>query len=181
MSRIGKKPISIPDGITVTLEERKFSVKGPKGELREAIPPELAIRVENSTVFVEVKKETKATPALWGLTRALVSNMVEGVTQGFSKRLEIHGVGYRANVEGSDLVLSLGFSHPVKIFPPPGISFSVEKNMITIAGIDKQLVGETAAVIRRKKPPEPYKGKGIRYEGEVVRRKAGKKAATTTG
>jgi len=181
MSRIGKKPISIPEGVTVKVEGNRVSVKGPKGELEKEIRPEIKVEVKDKEVIVAPQKETKQTQAFWGLTRALIANMIEGVTSGFEKKLEIQGVGFRAAVEGEELVLNVGFSHPVKIKIPKEIEVLVEKSIITINGINKELVGQLAANIRKVKKPEPYKGKGIRYLGEEVRRKVGKKVATTQG
>lgn len=175
MSRIGKKPIQIPAGVTVHVAESVLSVKGPKGELAQAIHPRVSMVMEENKVMVSVKNpKLKQDKALWGLFARLAENMVQGVTEGFEKRLEINGVGYRAVAEGAKLDLSLGFSHPVKFALPQGITATVEKNIISIRGIDKQLVGETAARIRALKKPEPYKGKGIKYVGEIIRRKAGK-------
>lgn len=181
MSRIGKKPIKIPSGVEVKIEGNVVTVKGPKGELKQEVRPEINVAQENGELLITPKKETKETNAFWGLTRALLANNLKGVSEGFEKRLEIEGVGYRANLEGDNLNLQLGFSHLVKIEAPEGIKFNVEKNAITVSGIDKGLVGQTAARIRAKKPPEPYKGKGIRYAGEQVRRKLGKKAASAAG
>lgn len=176
MSRIGKKPIKIPEGVEVKIEGQKVVIKGPKGEISQEVRPEIKVSQREGEIFVSLKKETKEAKALWGLTRALLANMVQGVTEGFEKKLEIRGVGFRANLEGQDLALQLGFSHPVKIEKPEGITFSVEKNIIGISGIDKQLVGQVAAKIRSIRPPDLYKGKGVRYLGEVVRKKEGKKA-----
>lgn len=176
MSKIGKQPINIPEGVEVKIEKDKISIKGPKGELERNIVGEIKVEIKDSQIIIAPSSETKRTNALWGLTRALVFNMVKGVVEGFEKILEIEGVGYRAAVQGNKLSLTLGFSHPVEIEAPEGISFAVEKNKIKIAGIDKEAVGQTAATIRALKKPEPYKGKGIRYEGEPVRRKVGKKA-----
>ncbi|MDD3399581.1 MAG: 50S ribosomal protein L6 [Candidatus Paceibacterota bacterium] len=181
MSRIGKKPILIPQGVEIKIEGQKVTVKGPKGELSREVRPEIKVVQEDSQLVISPQKETKETAAFWGLTRALLANDIKGVTEGFVKRLEIEGVGYRAALEGQDLNLQMGFSHPVKIKAPEGITFSVEKNVIIVSGIDKGLVGQTSARIRAVKPPEPYKGKGIRYEGEQVRRKLGKKAVATAG
>jgi len=178
MSRIGKKPIEIPQDVEVKTEDQKIIVKGPKGELSQEIRPEIGILIKEGKIFVSSKKETKETKAFWGLTRSLLANLIQGVTKGFEKKLEIRGTGYRASLEGENLDLKVGFSHPVKVEKPTGIDFSVEKNIITVSGIDKQLVGEISAKIRRIRPPDPYKGKGIRYLGEVVRKKEGKKAAT---
>lgn len=179
MSRIGKKPIQIPQGVTVSITDGRISVKGPKGELLRTMHPDIVAEVNGGQILISVKRHTKQTPALWGLFRSLITNMVEGVTHGFGKKLEFEGVGYRANVEGDALLLQLGFSHPVRLPAPPGIKFSIEKNTITVTGIDKELVGDMAARIRSLKPVEPYKGKGIRYKGEVVKRKAGKKAVAS--
>lgn len=187
MSRIGKQPIKIPEKVEVKIEGRFIIVKGPKGELQQEIPAQIKTKIQdNEIVFfpVSLKKisglEGKKILANWGTIRMLVFNMIEGVVEGFEKRLELRGVGYRAALEEKKLVLSLGFSHPVEIPLPEGIEFKVEKNIIIVSGIDKQSVGQVAAQIRAKRKPEPYKGKGIRYVGEIVRRKAGKKAVTTT-
>ncbi len=177
MSRIGKKPIQIPDAVEVNIKDKEVSVKGPKGELKRTICPEVEVVKRDKEIIVSIKKETdKKAKSLWGLTRTLIFNMVQGVVEGHEKKLEIQGVGYRANMEGEDLVLLMGYSHPVKIKKPENINFTIEKNIITISGIDKELVGQIAAKIRKVRKPEPYKGKGIRYVGEVVRRKVGKKA-----
>ncbi|MBI2055793.1 MAG: 50S ribosomal protein L6 [Candidatus Sungbacteria bacterium] len=180
MSRIGKKPIAVPSGVNITFTEFEVSVKGPKGELTRVFHPFMGLKSEEGFLSVIPRKESKKTSALWGLTRSLIANMISGVTSGFEKKLDFEGVGYRANVEGDTLVLQLGFSHPVRFRAPQGIKFLVEKNSITVNGIDKELVGDTAAQVRRLRPPEPYKGKGIRYRGEVIRRKAGKKAPEGT-
>jgi len=177
MSRIGKKPIKIPEQVEIKIDNQQVIVKGPKGELSRKIRQEIQVEEKQGMVFVSQKIETKKTKAFWGLTRALIANMLKGVDQGYEKKLEIQGLGYKANLEGEDLVFQLGFSHPVKIIAVPGIKFSVDKNIITISGINKELVGQIAANIRNKKPPEPYKGKGIRYLGEIVRKKVGKKTA----
>ena len=179
MSRIGKKPIKIPEAVEVKIKDGKVNVKGPKGELNLVLRPEIKVETKEGQIFVTPQIETKQTKAFWGLTRALLQNMVKGVTESYEKKLEIEGVGYKANLEGQDLVLNVGFSHPVKIKAPDGIKFSVDKNTITVNGIDKGLVGQTAAKIKKVRPPEPYKGKGIRYAGEHIKRKVGKKAATT--
>jgi large subunit ribosomal protein L6 len=176
MSRIGKKSITIPSGVEVSLKDQEIKVKGPKGELERTIRPEIKVLVENNEIKVSPCKETKKTMAFWGLTRALLNNMVVGVSQGFEKKLQIEGVGYKALMDGQDLVLSLGFSHPVKVKAPQGVTFSVEKNIVTLSGIDIEKVTQTAASIRKVKPPEPYKGKGIRYFGEIIKKKVGKKA-----
>ena len=175
MSRIGRMPISVPEKVSVSIEERLVRVKGPKGELRQPIPEGIHVVQRDGHLVVERSSEIKRHKALHGLTRTLINNMVTGVTTGFSKTLEITGVGYRATMAGQRLNLALGFSHPVDVVPTPGITFATEgQTRIIVSGIDKQQVGETAAQIRRLRKPEPYKGKGIRYSGEVVRRKAGK-------
>jgi len=179
MSRVGKKPILIPADVEVKIEDKVVIIKGPKGELSREIRPEIKIEQKENKIFVIPQILTKKTKAFWGLTRTLIANMIKGVTEGYQKKLEIEGLGFRANLEGDNLVLQVGFSHPIKIEPPPGIKFSVEKNIITVSGSDIELVGQVAANIRKVKPPEPYKGKGIRYLGEVIRRKMGKKVATT--
>lgn len=176
MSRIGKKPIKIPSGVKISVQADKVIVEGKGGKLERTIHPFFEVALNDDMVVVGVKKKTKHSSALWGLTRSLIANMVEGVTKGFEKQLEIEGIGYRAYLEGNALVLNVGFSHPVKVQPPVGIKFKVESNTITVSGIDKELVGRVAADIRKIRPPEPYKGKGIRYREEVIRRKAGKKA-----
>lgn len=165
----------------MTETEGRVTITGPKGTLSFTLRPEVRVAAEGTVIRVQPVRETRKTAAYWGLTRAVLARMVEGVSRGFEKKLEIEGIGYRATLDGSSLVLALGFSHPVRIVPPEGISFNVEKNTIVIAGIDPVLVGDVAARIRRHRPPEPYKGKGIRYAGEIVRRKAGKKAVSTGG
>lgn len=179
MSRIAKKPILIPDGIDVKIEGLKVIVKSPKGELQKTFSPEVGIEIKEGKIFFSPRAESKKTKALMGLTRSLLFNMVKGLTEDYTKKLQIEGLGYRASVEGEDLVLNIGFSHPVKIKSPSGIKFTVEKNIITVSGADKEMVGQISANIRKVRPPEPYKGKGIRYVGEVVRRKVGKKAVAT--
>ncbi len=181
MSRVGKKPIQIPAGVEVKIEDGKISAKGPKGFISKEIPAGILVELKEKEVVVSPKSINKRNKALWGLVRMIISNMVDGVTKGFEKKLEMEGVGFRSNIQGNDLVLEVGFSHDVKVPAPEGIKYSMEKNVIVVSGIDKELVGQTAAVIRRVKPPEPYKGKGIRYQGEVIRRKLGKKAATAGG
>jgi len=177
MSRIGKKPITIPSGVEVTITPGTVKVKGPKGELSERINPEITVSQDDGTVTVTRPTDRGPHRALHGLTRSLVANMVTGVTEGFEKRLEIQGVGYRAQMKGQDLELQLGFSHPVNVKAPDGISFEVpQPTQIIVRGISKQRVGETAAQIRKWRPPEPYKGKGIRYADEYVQRKVGKRA-----
>lgn len=175
MSRIGKMPIAIPAGVEVKLNGSVVEVKGPKGQLTKELHPDMIIELEDGFIHVKRPSESKEHRSLHGLTRTLIANMVQGVTQGFSRNLEIHGVGYRAAKQGDKLVLSLGFSHPVEIVPEPGIEINVPApTRITVRGIDKELVGQTAAIIRDLRRPEPYLGKGVRYEGERIRRKAGK-------
>jgi large subunit ribosomal protein L6 len=177
MSRIGKKPIPVPEGVSVAIAPGRVTVNGPKGELAQAGSPRSEIVEEDGALSVRRPTDRGQDRALHGLTRSLVANMVQGVTDGFERRLEIQGVGYRAKLQGKALELSVGFSHPVSIQAPDGIEFEVpQPTQVIVRGIDKQLVGETAARIRRTRPPEPYKGKGIRYEGEQVRRKVGKRA-----
>jgi len=177
MSRIGNKPIEIPAGVTVDVGPGRVTVNGPKGELVQVVNRDMAITVEDGVLRVARPTDRGEHRALHGLTRSLIANMVEGVTNGFEKRLLITGVGYRAKPAGKSLELSLGFSHPVSVQAPDGIDFEVpQPTEVIVRGIDKQLVGETAAQIRRHRPPEPYKGKGVRYSDEVVRRKVGKRA-----
>ena len=177
MSRIGKKPIEVPAGVLVSVDPGRVTVSGPKGELRQQVPQRMEIAQEDGQVTVTRPTERGEDRALHGLTRTLIANMVEGVTTGFEKRLEIQGVGYRAALAGTNLELQVGYSHPVRITPREGVSFEVPvPTQIVVRGIDKQVVGQTAAEIRKVRPPEPYKGKGIRYEGEQVRRKVGKRA-----
>jgi large subunit ribosomal protein L6 len=177
MSRIGKKPIPVPTGVTVTIEPTVVRVAGPRGDLSERVSRDMEITQENGEILVKRPTDRAEHRALHGLTRSLIANMVEGVTTGFTKRLEIQGVGYRAALKGSDLELALGYSHPVPIKAPQGIEFEVpQPTRIVVKGNSKQQVGEIAAVIRKQRPPEPYKGKGIRYEGEYVARKVGKRA-----
>ena len=165
MSRIGKQPIPLPEGGRMTETEGRVTITGPNGALSFTLRPEVRVAADGTAIRVQPVRETRKTAAYWGLTRAVLARMVEGVSRGFEKKLEIEGIGYRATLDGSSLVLALGFSHPVRIVPPEGISFKVEKNTIVIAGIDPVLVGDVAARIRRHRPPEPYKGKGIRYAG----------------
>jgi large subunit ribosomal protein L6 len=178
MSRIGRKPIEVPAGVIVSIDPGRVTVSGPKGELRQQVPQRMEIsQGEGGAITVTRPTERGEDRALHGLTRTLIANMVEGVTNGFEKRLEIQGVGYRAALAGTNLELQVGYSHPVRITPREGISFEVPiPTQIVVRGIDKQVVGQTAAEIRKVRPPEPYKGKGIRYEGEYVRRKVGKRA-----
>jgi large subunit ribosomal protein L6 len=177
MSRIGKQPIAVPDGVEVTIEPELVKVKGPKGELEERVSRAMDVSQENGEILVKRPTDRGEHRALHGLTRSLIANMVEGVTNGYEKSLEIQGVGYRAQLQGSKLVLALGYSHPVEIDAPSGIDFEVpQPTRIIVRGISKQAVGEVAAIIRKQRPPEPYKGKGIRYQGEYVARKVGKRA-----
>jgi large subunit ribosomal protein L6 len=177
MSRIGKQPIAVPSGVEVNVEPGRVSVKGPRGSLAQNISPDMAVAVEDGNVTVTRPTDRGEHRALHGLTRSLVANMVEGVTNGFEKRLEIQGVGYRATLKGSSVELALGYSHPIEVQPPEGIQFEVPApTQVVVRGIDKQAVGQVAAEIRRLRPPEPYKGKGVRYQGEQVRRKVGKRA-----
>jgi large subunit ribosomal protein L6 len=177
MSRIGRKPIPVPESVTVELAPGRVAVKGPKGELAQSLSTEMTVEQADGTVTVGRPTNRGEHRALHGLTRSLIANMVEGVTDGFEKRLEIQGVGYRAQLKGKNLEMALGYSHPVLIEPPEGIEFEVpQQTEITVRGIDKQLVGQVAADIRKRRPPEPYKGKGIRYRDEHVMRKVGKRA-----
>ncbi|MDO4539904.1 MAG: 50S ribosomal protein L6 [Syntrophomonadaceae bacterium] len=178
MSRIGKQPIVLPPGIEVNIQDGAITVKGPKGTLSQAIPSGIFFEQEGGTLLVKRESDSKQHASLHGLMRALTFNMVHGVTTGFEKKLEMVGVGYRAQMQGDKLVINIGFSHPVEVEPPEGISFEVPApTRISVKGIDKQLVGNTAANIRAIREPEPYKGKGIKYEKEVIRRKAGKAGA----
>jgi large subunit ribosomal protein L6 len=176
MSRIGKKAVAIPAGVTVTLDGQAVTVKGPKGQLAWTVVDEIEVRHENNELTFTPRNDSKRARGMWGLSRTLVNNLVHGVTHGYEEVLELVGVGYRAALKGQALSMQLGYSHDVDVPPPAGITFAVPKQTeIRIAGIDKQLVGEVAARIRRLRPPEPYKGKGVRYSGEAVRRKEGKK------
>lgn len=181
MSRIGKMPIQIPEGASVALSASSVLVKGSKGELTVPIPEGIAVSPEGARVMVTRQREDRATRAIHGYVRSVLDNAVTGVTKLWTKKLELSGVGYRAATSGQSLVLTVGFSHPVMIEPPPGITLSVVEGNVLVAGIDKWLVGETAAKIRAVKPPEPYKGKGIKYQGERIRRKAGKSAKAVGG
>lgn len=178
MSHIGKQPINIEKGAEILVDEREISVKGPKGTLSWTLPKGIGLEIKEDVATVIMKKDDKNLLKFYGLTRALVANMVTGVTKGFDKKLEMAGVGYRARVDGRSLVLNVGFSHPVKIDPPEGITIQAEEGIITVSGINKQLVGDIASKIRAVRKPEPYKGKGIKYVGEKIRRKAGKAAKT---
>jgi large subunit ribosomal protein L6 len=178
MSRIGKKPIAIPQGVDVKIENTLVTVKGPKGELKLEIHPLVKVAIKDNEIILDVAdQDDKTEKSLWGLFNRLINNMVIGVTKGFEKKLEVIGVGFRVALQGQKLLLNVGFSHQVEYILPQGILGSVEKNIITLTGSDKQLLGETAAQIRRIKKPEPYKGKGIRYFGEVIKKKAGKTVA----
>ncbi len=175
MSRIGKKPISLPKGVEVKIEDNTVTVKGPRGELTQKLPADISLDISDDEILVTRPSDAKKHRAFHGLSRALVANMVEGVTNGYEKKLELVGVGYRAQMQGSKLMLTVGYSHPILIDAPEGIDFEVPAvTKITVRGIDKQLVGNTAAHIRAIRKPEPYKGKGIKYENEIIRRKAGK-------
>jgi len=176
MSRVGKQLIELPEKVEVDIRGSKVTVKGPKGDLHRSFHPDMEIKLQDGILLVERPTDQRGHRALHGLTRALLANMVQGVSEGYSKVLEIVGTGYRAEMQGEDLVLYLGYSHPIDFPAPAGISFEVPRGgrTVTVQGIDKELVGEIAARIRRQRPPEPYKGKGVRYQGEYVRRKAGK-------
>jgi large subunit ribosomal protein L6 len=177
MSRIGKMPVAIPAGVSIELDNHLVTVKGPKGELQQHLEPEITVSVADAEVKVIIAQQSKRSNALSGLYRSLLANMVKGVTEGFTKELEMSGVGHRASMQGANLSLSVGFSHPVVMTPPQHITFAVAENTkITVSGISKEAVGQVASEIRAVKPPEPYKGKGIHYAGEVIRRKAGKAA-----
>jgi large subunit ribosomal protein L6 len=177
MSRIGKRPIEIPSGVSIQVEPGRVAVTGPMGSLQQQIPARMQVAQEDGTLTVTRPTERGEDRALHGLTRTLIANMVEGVTKGFEKKLEIQGVGYRATLKGTDLELNVGYSHSVTIKPRTGVTFEVPvPTQVVVKGTDKQIVGQTAAEIRKVRPPEPYKGKGIRYEGEYVRRKVGKRA-----
>ena len=176
MSRIGKQPITVPAKVQVKIDGTSISIKGPKGELSRELPMEVTVSQEGDTLTVSRQDDSRVCRQMHGLSRSLVFNMVEGVSQGFQRKLQLQGVGYRAQVKGKDLVLNVGYSHPVEIAPPDGVQFAIEEKglVIVVSGYDKEVVGNTAAKIRAVRPPEPYKGKGIRYSNEVVRRKAGK-------
>lgn len=177
MSRIGRKPIKVPEEVKIQIEGNKIFIKGPKGEVSREFRPELEVLLKQGEILVSPKAETKNTPALWGLTRTLIANMIEGVVAGFSRQLKIEGLGYRVSLEGKDLVLQVGFTHSVKVKSAEGIDFSIEGNVITVSGFDKEKVSQTAASIRKIRKPEPYKGTGIMYVDEKVRRKLGKRMA----
>ncbi|HET9947117.1 MAG TPA: 50S ribosomal protein L6 [Patescibacteria group bacterium] len=182
MSKIGKMPIEIPAGVTVTVSGNQVAVAGTKGNVTHVVPAGIIVKVEENKVVVsQVEKTQEQTKALFGLTRALLNNIIKGLSVGFEKRLEMTGVGYRAQAAGQDLTLNVGYSHPVKIKAPAGVMFAMEGNVIVVSGSDKALVGDLAAKIRAVRPPEPYKGKGIKYVGEYIRRKAGKAAKAVGG
>lgn len=181
MSRIAKKPVIIPDGVSAQLDGDTLLINGPKGKLSLLMARDIEVDVKNDSIKVNAKNNSRRSRGISGLTRTLIQNMVSGVTEGYAKNLEMKGVGFRAEVAEKDLVLHVGFSHPVNFPIPEGIEVEVKKNIIAISGIDKQLVGETAARIRRIKPPEPYKGKGIKYSDEIIRRKVGKAAKAAEG
>ena len=180
MSRIGKKPIEIPQGVIVTVNDKEIKVVGPKGELTQFMHPEVKVEIQDGKVLVAPKTElSKKGRGLWGLYRALIANMVEGASKGFEKKLEIEGVGFKAAVDADGITLNLGFTNPVKIAKIEGVDFKVEKNVITVSGANKERVGHMAALIRIQKKAEPYKGKGIKYQGEKIRRKEGKKVVAS--
>lgn len=179
MSKIGKKPIQIPSGVDVKIDGSLMSVKGPKGELKRELPAGMEVKIENSRLTLKPKLINRESKTLWGLAGSMARNMIKGVSDGFDKVLEFQGVGYKAVVKGNGLELGLGFSHPITYTAPESITFKVEKNTITVQGIDKELVGKVAAEIRLFRKPEPYKGSGIRYKGEIIVRKAGKKAVAS--
>src|SRR4030042_1173431 len=192
MSRVGKKPILIPQGVEIKIQGNKVTVKGPKGEISKDFRPEISIEMKEDKIFVLPQKEilekkkipgrrAKQVKSLWGMTRMMIENMVKGVVSDFEKKLEIEGVGFKAEVVGQEVSLSVGFSEPVKIKIPEGLNVSVQKNAIALSGIKKDLVGQFASILRKVKPAEPYKGKGLRYQGEIIRRKVGKKVVTAGG
>ncbi len=178
MSRVGKKPIQIPKDVSIVLEDNNVKVIGPKGTLQQLIVHPINFEILDNQVFVSPKEQIKNVSAFWGLYRALLQNMITGVTEGFTKKLRIEGVGYRVSLQGQTLILNLGYSHPIEITAPEGISFEVDKNIILVKGINKELVGQISANIRSTRPPEPYKGKGVRYDDEFVRMKVGKKTSS---
>lgn len=181
MSRIGRLPVALPQGVTAEVTGHEIKIVGPKGTLEIKFPRQIEVEVKEDEVLVSLKKVTKQGSAHFGTTRALIANMVKGVSEGWSKQMELVGTGYRAEVQGNKLILTVGYSHPVEIEAPEGISFKVEKSIITIEGINRETVGQVAANIRFVRPPEPYKGKGIKYIDEIIRRKAGKAAKTVGG
>ena len=179
MSKIGQLPILIPSGVTVEIAGKTVSVNGPKGKLSITLNDLVGLKQEENNLLVSVKKETKFAKSIWGTTRKLIDNMVKGVVEGWSKQLVLVGTGYRAEVQGKTLILTVGYSHPIKIEAPEGVNFKVEKGIITVDGTDRQVIGQISANIRGVRPPEPYKGKGVKYIDEVIRKKAGKAAKTT--
>lgn len=181
MSRVGKLPVELPEKVNLKITDNIVSVVGPKGEMSREFPAEIGVEVKDGKVNVDIKKNGKNSKALHGTWRALIANMVKGVSEGWVKKLELVGIGYRAEMSGATLVLNVGYSHPVEIKSPKGISISAEKTLITVEGVDKELVGQIAAIIRKVRPPEPYKGKGIKYQDEVIRRKPGKAAKVGAG
>ena len=181
MSKIGKQPVTIPAGVTIEVSGRSVTVKGPKGEITRRFAPEVSVEVKDGKAIVTPKGSGKFVMSLFGTTRAIINNDVKGVFEGWSKKLELVGTGFKAETSGSEISLTVGYSHPVKIKAPEGITFKVEKLVVTVEGYDRQMVGQVAANIRAVRPPEPYKGKGIKYIDEVIRRKAGKAAAAKTG
>jgi len=178
MSRIGKKPILIPKDVDVKMSGNAVLIKGPKGEISRIIPSNIGVAVKEGKIFVEPLRSDRETNVFWGLIRADLNNYVKGVIDGYEKRMEIEGVGYKAVVEGNEIVLNVGFTHQIRVRAPEGVKFAVQKNVIIVSGIDKAKVTQTAARVKKVKPPEPYKGKGIRYQGETVRRKVGKRATS---
>lgn len=174
MSRVGKRPIAIPSGVTITLDGGQITVKGPKGELSRKVPPLVELDIGDSELAVNRVSEHRRARAMHGLARALIQNMVTGVSTGFTQALDINGVGYRADAKGAVLNLALGYSHPIEVLLPEGVDAKVERNRVVLSGIDKEVIGQLAAVIRAQRPPEPYKGKGIKYSDEEIRRKVGK-------
>jgi large subunit ribosomal protein L6 len=177
MSRVGKNPIPIPEKVKIEYKDRMLSIKGEKGSLSHTVHPEVELEIADNVLRVVVNSQKKSIRAFQGMTRALVANMVKGVSKGFERRLEINGIGYRAEVNGQNIILSLGYSHPIDFKLPKNVSATIEKNIIKLSCIDKQILGETAALLRRLRPPEPYKGKGIKYVEEHIQRKAGKTGA----
>jgi large subunit ribosomal protein L6 len=174
MSRVGKKPISIPDNSKISYDNRVITVQGEKGTLKRTVHPDVDLKIEDKILSVTLDKETRINKALQGLTRSLIANMITGVSKGFDRQLEINGIGYRAELKGKSIVFNLGYSHPINFDLPDGVSATVDKTIVKLTGIDKELLGHTAAAIRRLRPPEPYKGKGIKYVEERIQRKAGK-------
>lgn len=181
MSRIGKKPIKIPPGVTISKSGPVFTLTGPKGTIVRRVGPEVDVSIDGDRILIKPVQSERGNAAYWGMIRAVIARAVEGISLGFEKKLELEGVGYKVQLDGDALVFSLGFSHPVRFEAPAGIVFRADKNVITVSGIDAELVGDVAAGIRNLRPPEPYKGKGVRYQGEIIRRKEGKKAVSGGG